>query len=233
MSIYSIFLDKDNYYNKKCKLNIKAGSNPGIKQFNNLAEFIKIYLETNQEVEYIYIAGACYSKSEQTAEELVKTCFGDKNKKDKGHSIATISKYNRYSYTFTVDAIKKFQNFFKTDVKKNSDHRKMMYFLRVGNNETTQTDKEEFPNFEVVAVLIGSSNFSNNAYLKNSASEADVFFVQDGKETGNEAFISGLIEYEGEEILMSKTLKNNDGFFQKIFDSNIRQLDDVNREIQE
>ena len=184
MGIYSIFLDKDMYFDKGCSINGRS--------FNHLAEFVKVYLSSNDKINRIYIAGACY---------------GNKRK----YKIATISRYRGFNYKFVDDAIKKFQIFLNTLVKKKYDHRKMMYFLI---------------DDEVVAILIGSSNFSRNTYMYDIASEADILLVKEGM--GNEKFISGLIESNQKELLISKTLKNNnDKYLQKIFEENLSQLTEI------
>ncbi|MCB8541089.1 MULTISPECIES: hypothetical protein [unclassified Faecalibacillus] len=199
MGIYSIFLDKDMYFDKGCSINGRS--------FNHLAEFVKVYLSSNDKINRIYIAGACYCRNSTSADELVEACFGNKRK----YKIATISRYRGFNYKFVDDAIKKFQIFLNTLVKKKYDHRKMMYFLI---------------DDEVVAILIGSSNFSRNTYMYDIASEADILLVKEGM--GNEKFISGLIESNQKELLISKTLKNNnDKYLQKIFEENLSQLTEI------
>lgn len=199
MGIYSIFLDKDMYFDKGCSINGRS--------FNNLAEFVKAYLSSNDKINRIYIAGACYCKKDKSADELVEACFGNKRK----YKIATISRYRGFNYKFVDDAITKFQICLNTLVKKKYDHRKMMYFLI---------------DDEVVAILIGSSNFSRNTYMYDIASEADILLVKEGM--GNEKFISGLIESNQKELLISKTLKNNnDKYLQKLFEENLSQLTEI------
>ena len=98
MQVYSIFLDKDVYFfNGPCYLN-------GIP-FKNLAEFVNAYLTCNKEINNIYIAGACYSSSKDTAEKIVSACFGTVRK----YNIGTISEYTKGGRSAVDDAIKKYQ----------------------------------------------------------------------------------------------------------------------------
>lgn len=152
MSIYSIFLDKDEYYNKGMKL--------GKYTFNNLAEFIKIYLDITPKIDTIYVAGACYGRSSTNIKMLIDTCFGTK----KRYNIALIRKYKGFTYKHTKDAINKsIHKYLQVKLDKGkSDHRKMMFFLSKN---------------KVMAVLIGSSNYSPNTYLKKSSSEADILLI--------------------------------------------------------
>lgn len=101
MGIYSIFLDKDMYFDKGCSINGRS--------FNHLAEFVKVYLSSNDKINRIYIAGACYCRNSTSADELVEACFGNKRK----YKIATISRYRGFNYKFVDDAIKKISNIFK------------------------------------------------------------------------------------------------------------------------
>lgn len=64
MSVVSIFLDKDRYFDKS-------------KKIKNLADIIRLYLKMVPDIDTIYIAGGCYSKKLHKAEELVKSCFGN------------------------------------------------------------------------------------------------------------------------------------------------------------
>lgn len=95
MQVYSIFLDKDVYFfNGPCYLN-------GIP-FKNLAEFVNAYLTCNKEINNLYIAGACYSSSKDTAEKIVSACFGTVRK----YNIGTISEYTKGGRSAVDDAIK-------------------------------------------------------------------------------------------------------------------------------
>lgn len=153
MYTFSIFLDKDKYFDK----NIQIGK----YTINNLANFINMYLEENSDIEQIYIAGGCYGRELASTEILLKECFNIKNKK---FLIYLIKKYRNFSYFPTATAI--FTLGHKCYYNKNtnkSDHRKMIFFL----------NKEK----KVKAILIGSSNYSHNTYLKNNHSEADIFLL--------------------------------------------------------
>lgn len=210
MYIFSIFLDKDKYYNK----NITIGQ----YTINNLADFINTYLEENSDIKEIYIAGACYGKKLQTTMILIKNCFDIKNKK---FSIFLIKKYRCFKYSPTTDAIINLGH--KCYYNKNShksDHRKMIFFL---NNEK-----------KVKAILIGSSNYSYNTYLESTHSEADIFFLNykinskqeiDAHET-NKNFI---------ELLKNKTQENdikfNDNFILSESINSNNFLDDIFKEL--
>lgn len=153
MSIYSVFLDKDQYYDQ----NIKLGS----YNINNIADIIKMYLDLSSDIDSIYIAGGCYGRKQKGIEDLIESCFG--NGSLKKYKISLMRKYKGFSFSPTDKAIKKYHHYL--GVKFNtgrSDHRKMMFFL--------VKDK-------VVAVLIGSSNFSPSTYLKKHSSEADLLLI--------------------------------------------------------
>ena len=207
MHIFSIFLDKNKYFNKNIK----------IKKYtiNNLADFIKMYLKENSDIEKIYIAGACYGKELKTTKILINKCFYIKNRY---FSIYLIKKYVRFSYFPTVTAI--LNSGHKCYYNKNankSDHRKMIFFL----------NKEK----KVKAILIGSSNYSHNTYLKNNHSEADIFLLNykinskqeiDDLET-NKSFIKLLknkIQENDKEFndsfILSESINNNN-FLEDIF----------------
>lgn len=200
MYIFSIFLDKNKYFNKNIQ----------IKKYtiNNLADFINMYLKENSDIEQIYIAGACYGKELKTTKLLIKNCFNIKNRY---FSIYLIKKYRYFSYFPTVTAI--FALGHKCYYNKNgnkSDHRKMIFFLNKEN--------------KVKAILIGSSNYSHNTYLKNNHSEADIFLLNykinskqeiDALET-NKSFIE-LLEKKIQEndinfntnFILSKSINSN------------------------
>ena len=202
MQVYSIFLDKDVYFfNGPCYLN-------GIP-FKNLSEFVNAYLTCNKEINNIYIAGACYSSSKDTAEKIVSACFGTVRK----YNIGTISEYTKGGRSAVDDAIKKYQTSINLNPKDKKDHRKMVYFL---------VDEE------VVAILIGSSNFSKNTYLTKYSSEADLMLLKYEKGNSNEKLVKSLendIQANPNGLLVSKSLRTVDAsFLQKIFEENMGQL---------
>ena len=92
-------------------------------------------------------------------------------------------------------------------------HRKMVYFL---------VDEE------VVAILIGSSNFSKNTYLTKYSSEADLMLLKYEKGNSNEKLVKSLendIQANPNGLLVSKSLRTVDAsFLQKIFEENMGQL---------
>lgn len=210
MYIFSVFLDKNKYFNKNIK----------IKKYtiNNLANFINMYLKENSDIEQIYIAGACYGRELSWAKILVKECFYIKNKK---FLIYLIKKYGSFKYLPTATAI--FNLGHKCYYNKNnkrSDHRKMIFFL----------NKEK----KVKAILIGSSNYSYNTYLKDTHSEADIFLLNykinskqeiDTLET-NKSFIELL-----KNKIQENDIKFNDNFILSESINSNNFLDDIFNEL--
>ena len=217
MYIFSIFLDKDKYFDK----NIKIGQ----YIINNLANFINMYLKENPDIEQIYIAGGCYGKEPTCTKILVKECFNIENRK---FLIYLIKKYKGFKYSPTTKAI--FTLGHKCYYNKNanrSDPRKMIFFL----------NKEK----KVKAILIGSSNYSYNTYLKNTHSEADILLLNykinseykiDNNET-NRNFIE-LLEKQIQEknrifndnFIISKSINSNN-FLDDIFTELNVDTDDI------
>lgn len=222
MPIYSVFLDKDKYYGKNMKL--------GIHTINNLADVIRVYLKTAENIDSIYIAGGCYGRKSNIAgiTKLIHECFG--NGKGKKYNISLMRKYKGFSYYPTNYVIKKFHKYLGVmfDTRK-SDHRKMMFFLSENR---------------VMAVLIGSSNYSPSTYLKNSSSEADLLLIDykhNGSNEINETFIH-LLENQFTErsilkeenniisnLIVSKSLNDNN-LLQEVFESlkDSTMLDELN-----
>ena len=67
MGIYSIFLDKDMYFDKGCSINGRS--------FNHLAEFVKVYLSSNDKINSISIDGECYCRNSTSTNVLVEASF--------------------------------------------------------------------------------------------------------------------------------------------------------------
>lgn len=210
MSITTIFLHKKDYFNKDLKLGINC-------TINNLSEFIQVYLNTNKNIDNIYIAGACYSRDEDNARKLIHACFGNAKTNSRKFNIHLISKYNRFSYTFTINSIFHYgHSAYKNKLDKKSDHKKMMFFLEEN---------------VVCAILIGSSNFSNNTYLNKSSNEADIFMYDESKSQNSD--FNSLI-YNNEEVdyvengekpkfwdnvLISKSINSPKDFLQNIYNN--------------
>ena len=129
------------------------------------------------------------------------------------YNIGTISEYTKGGRSAVDDAIKKYQTSINLNPKDKKDHRKMVYFL---------VDEE------VVAILIGSSNFSKNTYLTKYSSEADLMLLKYEKGNSNEKLVKSLendIQANPNGLLVSKSLRTVDAsFLQKIFEENMGQL---------
>lgn len=189
MAIYSMFLDKDNYFGKGIHLTNQI-------TINDLSDIVHAYLDLSCDIDTIYIAGACYGKAKREVEVLIDKCFTHNPKKE--YKIALMRKYRGFSFHPTADVIASRHTFLGVMFNsKRSDHRKMIFFL--------SQDK-------VCAILIGSSNFSPNTYLKKYSSEADLFLVEDTIVNAN--FICKLKQYndrmaEVERYGREKSIKSN------------------------
>lgn len=78
---------------------------------------------------------------------------------------------------------------FNTILKRNKDHRKMVFIcdepLNVPSDFSCENDVRSFANScKVLAVLVGSSNLSYDTYYNNNKGEADVFLFNDNNFAG-------------------------------------------------
>ena len=154
MAIYTFYLDKEEYFNSKKYIFLK-------KPVANLAQIINRYLVVAKGIDELYISGACWGKCEERVQDLIINSFVGVNKSN--ITINLVGKYNGYSYEKTKKVLENEKYHVETFLfSKKSDHRKMIFFIR---------------DSIVQAILIGSSNYSPNTYLKHYSSEADVLMI--------------------------------------------------------
>lgn len=142
---------------------------------NYLAGYInsifKTILNSNKKSHFcIYIRGACWSRAQKTATDLVNKVFDGIN--NQNFSIYLCNKYPGFDATYTKNALKtKFVNI-NTIYQNNSkkDHAKEI--LIMSDNQP-------------IFYLVGSSNFSKNTYLTKDreVDQSDVAFIFNTKET--------------------------------------------------
>lgn len=154
MAIYTFYLDKEEYFDSKSYIFLS-------EPVKSLAQIINRYLVVAKDIDELYISGACWGKCEERVQDLITKSLVGLNKSN--IAINLVGKYKGYSYELTKKVLENEKYHVNTFLfSKKSDHRKMIFFIR---------------DSVVQAVLIGSSNYSPNTYLKHLSSEADVLMI--------------------------------------------------------
>lgn len=218
MAIYTFYLDKEDYFNSKKYMFLK-------KTVGNLAQIINQYLVVAKGINEVYISGACWGKCENKVQDLITESFVGLNKSE--ITINLVGKYKGYSYEKTKTVLMKEKYHVHTFFfSKKSDHRKMIFFIK---------------DSIVQAVLIGSSNYSPNTYLKHLSSEADVLMIDANGSANTEVVetikklkkdVNGIYRENIPDDLISKNLSEKynypvisetivcpDDFLQKVFNA--------------
>ncbi len=133
----------------------------------------KSILNSNKKSHFrIYIRGACWSRAQKTAIDLINNVFDGINSQK--FSIYLCNKYPGFDATYTKNALKarfsKIKTIYQTNNKK--DHAKEI--LIMSDNQP-------------IFYLVGSSNFSKNTYLTKDrgVDQSDIAFIFNTKETNS------------------------------------------------